>query len=267
MYTSSSATKGQDLEFDTGTQRIVDEGGNEWKMSQVTPATTAGNTITFDETQPLVDENGKVWTLNTAIPQLEDGSGGVIPATLNAGTTYDVVVPLAPPTSTLGTAEMVKHDMDGEPTNETLAVTKGVDQAYKVSLPSNADGMKLEAKSSTFDVLDSIIDSLNKVDSNGNPVSDAAAKAVLQKGLNDIGTSFDAANVGHAELGGRNKVFEISLERVESKLTQFNILSQEIGAVNLTEVAVKAKALELTYTSLYSTIAKTSELSLTNFIR
>lgn len=266
MYTSSSATKGQDLEFGSA-QRVVDEGGNEWKMGQVTPATTAGNTITFDANQPLIDENGKTWTLNTAIPQLEDGSGNTIPATLNAGTTYDVTVPAAPPTATLGTAQMVKYDRDGAATNETLAVTKGTDQAFKVSLPSSADGMRLEAKSSTFDTLDNIINALRKVDSDGNAISDTAAKEALKNGNNEIQKAFEGMNVGHAELGGRNKVFEISLERVESKLTQYNIVSQEIGAADLTEIAVKAKALELTFTSLYSTINKTNELSLVNFIR
>lgn len=266
MYTSNTATKGQDLEFGSA-QRIVDQGGNEWKMGQVTPATTAGNTITFDASQPLVDENGKTWTLNTAIPQLEDGSGNTIPATLNTGTTYDVVVPAAPATSTLGTAQMVKYDRDGNATNETLAVTKGTDQAFKVSLPASADGMRLEAKTSIFDTMDKIINALNKLDSDGNPISAADAKKALGAGNEEIQKAFEGMNVGHAELGGRNKVFEISLERVESKLTQYNIVSQEIGAADLTEVAVKAKALELTFTSLYSTINKMNELSLVNFIR
>ena len=65
----------------------------------------------------------------------------------------------------------------------------------------------------------------------------------------------------------KNKIFEVSLERISSKLTQYNILSQEIGAADLTKVAVEAKALELTYTALYSTISKTNELSLVNFLK
>ena len=91
------------------------------------------------------------------------------------------------------------------------------------------------------------------------------AKALISKGIRQCFSIwfYKCCSCG---TWGRNKTFEISLERVESKLTQYNILSQEIGAANLTEVAVKAKALELTYTALYSTINKTNQLSLVNFI-
>ena len=78
--------------------------------------------------------------------------------------------------------------------------------------------------------------------------------------------AYDAVNIAHADLGGKNKIFEISLERVSSKLTQFDILSQELGSVDLAKVAIEAKALELTYTALYSTISKTNQLSLVNFL-
>ncbi len=98
-------------------------------------------------------------------------------------------------------------------------------------------------------------------------MSTQEAKASLGESLDEISEAFDAVNTGHAKLGGRNKVFEISLDRVSTKLTQFNILSQEIGAADLSKVAVEAKALELTYTALYSTINKMNELSLVNFIR
>ena len=60
--------------------------------------------------------------------------------------------------------------------------------------------------------------------------------------------------------------FESSLERINSKLTQYNVLSQEIGGADLTKVAMEAKSLELTYTALYSTISKTNQLSLVNFL-
>jgi flagellar hook-associated protein 3 FlgL len=36
--------------------------------------------------------------------------------------------------------------------------------------------------------------------------------------------------------------------------------------LDLTKVAMQAKALELTYTALYSTINKTNQLSLVNFL-
>ncbi len=124
----------------------------------------------------------------------------------------------------------------------------------------------MEARTSVFDIIDDVVNALKKVDSSGNPISDTDARALISKGMDNVSKAYDSINVAHAELGGRNKTFEISLERIESKLTQYNILSQQIGAANLTEVAVKAKALELTYTALYSTISKTNQLSLVNFI-
>lgn len=160
---------------------------------------------------------------------------------------------------------LTKYDLDGNVTTTTLPVTDNLDGTFSVTAP-NADGMKMEAKTSVFDIIDDVVNALKKVDSSGNPISDADARALISKGMDNVSVAFDSINVAHAELGGRNKTFEISLERVESKLTQYNILSQEIGAANLTEVAVKAKALELTYTALYSTINKTNQLSLVNFI-
>ena len=160
---------------------------------------------------------------------------------------------------------LTKYDLDGNATTTTLPVTSNPDGTFSVTAP-NDDGMKMEARTSVFDIIDEVVNALKKVDSSGNPISDTDAKALISKGLANVSAVFDSVNVAHAELGGRNKTFEISLERVESKLTQYNILSQEIGAANLTEVAVKAKALELTYTALYSTINKTNQLSLVNFI-
>ena len=167
---------------------------------------------------------------------------------------------------TLGKAELVKYDEDGEATLETLSMISGTDKSFQITTP-DIDGTKFEAKANTFDVLDKIINALKEIDSDANEISAEDAKVVLQEGLGEITQAFEAANVGHAKLGGRNRVFEISLERVSTKLTQYNILSQELGAADLSKVAVEAKALELTYTALYSTINKMNELSLVNFIR
>jgi flagellar hook-associated protein 3 FlgL len=84
--------------------------------------------------------------------------------------------------------------------------------------------------------------------------------------LDKIEKAYDRVNVSHAELGGRNNIFEVSLEKISSKLTHYNILSKELGAADLSKVAMEAKALELTYTALYSTINKMNQLSLVNFI-
>ncbi len=212
MYSSSSALKGEALEFDAN-ERVIDQDGFEWKF---------------------IDHDNA------------DGDND--------------------PTTGIDNDRIYKFDEDGKATSEFLTVSAGATKAYQVTAP-NVDGTKLESKASIFDVLDKIINALEKVDENGNVVTETQAKDSLKEGLNQISASFEAANLGHAKLGGRNKVFEISLERVSTKLNQYNILSQEIGAADLSKVAVEAKALELTYTALYSTINKMNELSLVNFIR
>ncbi len=198
------------------------------------PSSTAykGESFTFQQRDRIIDQDGSEWKLNS------------------------------PANDTL-----TKHDLDGNPTSETLSVSSDgkTPATYTTTMP-NVDGTKMEARTSVFDAIDDVVNALKKVDNNGNKISDEEARNLISKGLDNVSSAFDSINIAHAELGGKNKVFEVSAERVNSKLTQFNILSQEIGAANLTEVAVKAKALELTYTALYSTINKTNQLSLVNFI-
>ena len=269
MYTSSSALKNSTLEFDSS-ERIIDQDAYEWKMEQSSTVAISGNDLLIKENEPVIDENGKIWTLNTSVPQLEDENGiiytGTVTAPISPSTDYTISVPNSTGTETLGKAELVKYDENGNATSETLSITNGVEKSFQITTP-NEDGTKFEAKASTFDVMDKIINALNQVDSDGNEISSALARESLSESLSEITEAFDAANVGHAQLGGRNRVFEISLDRVSTKLTQYNILSQEIGAADLSKVAVEAKALELTYTALYSTINKMNELSLVNFIR
>ncbi len=270
MHTSSSALKNETLEFDAN-ERIIDQDGYEWKMKASVNSTQL-QTIGLLGTESLIDEKGTVWTFNSANTELEDGKGNTLALIPGTGPyTYSVTVPANDPSSespsTLGViTQLVKYDEDGNATSEVRPISIGTDKAFQITTP-NEDGTKFEAKVNIFDTLDKIINALNQVDSLGNAVSTQEAKASLGESLDEISEAFDAVNTGHAKLGGRNKVFEISLDRVSTKLTQFNILSQEIGAADLSKVAVEAKALELTYTALYSTINKMNELSLVNFIR
>ena len=193
-----------------------------------------GQDLTFKQNDRIIDQDGNEWKLNS------------------------------PTNDTL-----TKYDLDGNVTSETLTPVN-LDPAtntYSVNIPNTfSNGTKFEAKTTIFNMLDDVINALNKVDSAGNPISDTQSRELIGKGLENVKKAFDDVNVAHAELGSKNKIFENSLDRVSSKLTQLNILSQELGAANLTEVAVKAKALELTYTALYSTISKTNQLSLVNFM-
>lgn len=199
------------------------------------PSSTAyrGENLSFKSTDRIIDQDGNEWKLNS------------------------------PTNNTL-----VKYDLDGNLTTETITpVTNdgATPPTYSATMPST-DGTKFEAKTNIFDFLDETINALNKVDSAGNPITEDAARQIIGDGVDEMIKVYDSVDVSHARLGARNSVFEVSLERVSSKLTQYDALSQEIGAADLAKVAMEAKSLELTYTALYSTISKMNQLSLVNFI-
>ena len=199
------------------------------------PSSTAfkGETFNFKEADRIIDQDGNEWKLNS------------------------------PTNDTL-----TKYDLNGNATTDTITpvTNDGLTPAtFSATLP-NTDGTKFEAKTNIFDLIDDTVNALKKVDSSGNPISDTDAKALVSKYVGEMDKVFDAVNIAHADLGGKNKIFEISLERVSSKLTQYDILSQDLGSVDYAKVAIEAKALELTYTALYSTISKTNQLSLVNFL-
>lgn len=208
-----------------------DRGINGFDMMMYSSSTAyKGETLTFSATDRIIDQDGNEWKLNS------------------------------PTNDTL-----TKYDVDGNVTTDTLSVDNTNAPVYTAVAPTT-DGTKFEAKTNIFDLIDNVVNSLNKVDSNGNSISDSEARSLIGKGLEEIRKAYDGVNVAHAKLGSRNKIFETSLEAVSSKVTQYKMLSQELGASNLTEVALQAKALELTYTALYSTISKTNQLSLVNFM-
>ncbi len=186
-------------------------------------------TLEFDTNNRIFDQDNNEWKFTTTnIPNPEDGI-------------------------------ITKYDEDGVITNETLQAISNNQTPiiYSVQIP-NINGQKFEAQHSTFDLMDKIINALKNPDTSGDD---------LQESLNEISSAYSSANVAHANLGGRNKVFEMSLDRISIKLTQFNIFSQKIGQADLSKVAVESKALELTYTALYSTISKMNQMSLVNFIK
>ncbi len=272
MYTVEAALKGETLEF-SAEERILDESSYEWKLEASTPVTTAPATINFQANDVLIDENGTSWKVNDTIPSLENSNGDSIAITGTGPYSLDMSsIAITPATATvpteLSTAQLVKYDEEGLPTADTLSVkassTLGKD--YEVVLP-NVDGTKFEAKGNTFDIMDKIINALEQKDADGNDIPNALATEELTESLKLIQTANDAANSGHAKLGGRNKVFEISLERVSAKHTLFEKMNTEINGADLTKLAVEAKALEVTYTAMYATINKIHELSLVNFVR
>ena len=200
------------------------------------PSSTAykGGSFSFKETDRIIDQNGNEWKLNS------------------------------PANNTL-----TKYDLNGNATTKTITPVANdalTPPTYNATLP-NVNGTKFEAKTNIFDLIDATVNALKKLDSSGNPISAQDARTLVAKYQGEVDKAYDSVNIAHADLGGKNKIFEISLERVSSKLTQFDILSRNLGSADLAQVAIESKALELTYTALYSTISKTNELSLVNFLK
>ena len=170
---------------------------------------------------------------------------------------------------------LTKTNWDGS--KVTLPVTKNtdpdIDADYKVTMPTD-NGTKFEAKRSMFDMLDEAIKSLKGLDDLGNPFvpSDPTAnyefrREGIKKAVGEIDKVHDALVISHADLGSKNNTFNASYERVESKINQLKSLEIELGSSDLTQVSIELKALEISYTALYSTINRTFELSLTNFLK
>lgn len=192
-----------------------------------------GGTLTFKAGDKITDQDGKEWVLNS------------------------------PTNNTL-----TKTNWDGS--TETLAVpppTTPPATEYSVTLP-NTDGTKFEARRNLFDMLDEAVSSLRGLDGSGNPVlTYEERREGISKAIDESTKAYDTAIIAHSDLGAKNKTFEVSKERIESKLTQLNMLNNELGDTDKTKVAIELKALEISYTALYSTINRTFELSLTNFMK
>lgn len=197
----------------------------------VSDSASKGATLTFKAGDRITDQDGKEWVFDNVANTL------------------------------------TKTNWDGS--TQTLAVTPPVAPAteYTTTVP-NIDGTKFEARRNMFDMLDEAISSLRGLDSAGNPtLTYEDRRAGISKAIDESTKAYDTAVIAHSELGAKNKTFEVSKERAESKITQLSILEIELGNSNLTEVATELKALEISYTALYSTINRTFELSLTNFLR
>lgn len=197
----------------------------------VADSASKGATLTFKDGDRITDQDGKEWVFDNVANTL------------------------------------TKTNWDGS--TQTLAVTPPVAPAteYTTTVP-NIDGTKFEARRNMFDMLDEAISSLRGLDSAGNPtLTYEDRRTGISKAIDESTKAYDTAVIAHSELGAKNKTFEVSKERAESKITQLSILEKELGNSNLTEVATELKALEISYTALYSTINRTFELSLTNFLR
>ena len=197
----------------------------------VADSASKGATLTFKAGDRITDQDGKEWVFDNVANTL------------------------------------TKTNWDGS--TQTLAATPPVAPAteYTTTVP-NTDGTKFEARRNMFDMLDEAISSLRGLDSAGNPtLTYEDRRTGISKAIDESTKAYDTAIIAHSELGAKNKTFEVSKERAEAKINQLSILEIELGSSNKSEVAVELKALEISYTALYSTINRTFELSLTNFLR
>ena len=144
-------------------------------------------------------------------------------------------------------------DPHGNLTGSEKSVTNN-NGTYSVS--SINSPLVLNVRHNFFDDIDDVISAMNN--------NDTAAISELSTTVNK---AYDQVNIAQAELGGRNKIFEVSLESAKTKRTHFEILLQEVGGADLSKLAVESKALEMQYSALYSVIAKMNETSILNYIK
>ncbi len=215
----------------------------------------AGEVFTFAEGERIIDENGNEWKM--AIDPYGDGNDYIQQYDHN-GIIYHPPVDL----QITATTPQVYPNTAGQETKAT----------YSVNVPAADEGRIFEAKHNYFDDLNVIINALEGYATapdgqKGAVLSDEDVRTTLSNGLSLTTKQFDASNVGHGELGGRNKVFEVAFEKLVSQESNYNILLQETGGADLTKLALESKALELTYSALYSTISKMNSMSLVNFLK
>ena len=211
-------------------------------------AGTAG--FTFEDGERIIDENGNEWKLNAAKDQLQQYD--------HNGILTDPAVEIAIVTNT---AE-----------SEATSTSQAVRATYSLDVPATPAGRLFEAKHNYFDDLNIIINALEghatQLDgTKGAVILDDLVDVTLRKGLEQTSMQYDATNIGHGELGGRNSVFEVAYDKILTQETHYNILIQENGGADLAKLAMESKSLEMTYQALYTTIAKMNELSLINFLK
>jgi len=210
----------------------------------------AGEQLSFTESERIIDADGLEWKLNYS----DDGDD-----TNDTIQQYDKNGVLRNPA--------VEKNI-----NLKTAATATTPAVYETEANQITGNQFLEAKHSFFDDLNIMINALDGYATNtdgtkGSSISTTEMDTLLRDSLEKTSKQYDASNIGHAELGGRNNIFNIALERIDAKNVHYNILMQEISGADMSKLAMESKSLEMTYQALYSTISKMHSLSLLNFIK
>jgi len=132
--------------------------------------------------------------------------------------------------------------------------------------------LAFESQHNYFDDLNVIINALEGYSTHldgtkADEMTDDGVDDTLRTGLEQTSNQFDATNVGHGELGGRNSVFELSYEKIEAQITHYDILLRETSGADVAKLAIESQTLNMTYQALYSTITNMNQLSLVNFMK
>ncbi len=296
MYNTDTADASGTLDF-TQRERIIDENNLEWTLNKA----TTSNKLTFNKSDVIRDDDNVLWTLNpTTLKLVNDTDNNItLDVVLVEGNKYQTapVSGLQADGGTLGYLA-VDDNTDGSinatdlkmrsftstglltGTSGEVAVTEtaGTPNTYSATtVGTNTDGTTnstrfLEAKHNYFDDLNVIINALKSYDTNpdgtkGAVITEAQMDVILRNAVEQTSNQYSATNIGHAELGGRNKIFEIAHDSISAKQVHYNILLQKTNGADISKLAMESKSLEMTYQALYSTVAKMHSLSLLNYIK
>jgi flagellar hook-associated protein 3 FlgL len=217
--------------------------------------TTSDNgSVTFTKNEVIRDDEGFTWQLNDAGDKLEK-------LKING--------------STSGEYMDVTDNGEDPKVYTTETISDATDNGHIKD--STSSGLELEARHSTFEDLNVIINALNGYKTiredgeddgkQGEEATDEEVRDILSQSLEKMSDQYDSANIGQAELGGRNAIFDSALTSIDSKVTHYNILMQDTNGADMAKLAMESKSLEMTYEALYSTVAKMSQLSIVNYLK
>ncbi len=305
MYNADTAGAGETLDF-YETERIVDENQKEWKITDtlavegtieagdIFKVTVAGTTVsvaassisiatTAQEIRDAINNNS---TMSSSVVATLDTSNNIIISAKTGGSTFatsietfesDGTTPADDQTFTIANHDKIRQfDKNGVLENPLVEMSVTNDSKtppkYTTSAVASDSSMFLEAKHNYFDDLNIMINALNGYTTNtdgtkGDVASSTERDTLLRAALENTSKQYDGSNVGHAELGGRNHIFNIAAERISAKIVHYNILLQEVSGADLSKLAMESKSLEMTYQALYSTVSKMHDLSLLNFLK
>ena len=243
-----------------------------YNMSSSVTAKSGDYTVNIDGTDFIVATAGKttaqVYTdMKTAI---EADAAGYTVSTLQDSDQF-IITHSSDITVTTSNAD-ANYNIWASNEDEVTSTDIAKQGTYNITVPSTPEGRLFEAKHNYFDDLNIIINALEgystKLDgTKGSSIEKDVVRTTVADGLEKTAKQFDATNVGHGELGGRNNVFEVAKDKLFAQETHYNILIQEWGGADLAKLAMESKSLEMTYQALYSTIAKMNELSLVNYLK